>query len=191
MDSSFDSVYRAARWRYELGRLRDAAVRAAAVVLLAAVVAGFAIGTGALAWLPLTFAVVVFTEWYGRVWMKAARRGVAAGFIALLVPLSILRPCCASDRAAALSATCCTMPSVCWVAGGVLGLALSVVLPKDARGRRGEAALGMLLGVTSITVMRCSGLFLPEAMGLLGGLLASVVAASLARAVLDRTRLPA
>jgi hypothetical protein len=191
MDSNFDTAYRAARSHYELGRLRDALARAAVVVLLAAIVTGLAIGKGALAWLPLTFAVAVFTEWQGRVWMKAARRGVGAGFVALLLPLSILRPCCAANPSAALSASCCTMPSVCWVAGGALGLALSLALPKDAAGRRWEAALGMLLGVTSVTVMRCSALFFAEAAGLLGGLLAGVIAASLARALLDRTRLTA
>ncbi len=189
MDSSFDAAYRAARRRYELGRVRDAMIRAAVVVLLAALVTGIAIGKTALVWLPLTFGVVVLTEWQGRAWMKGARRGLGAGFVALLLPLSILRPCCAADRAAALSASCCTMPSVCWVTGGALGLALSLVLPKDAAGRRWEAALGTLLGVTAITVMRCSALFLAEAAGLLGGLLAGVLAASLARALLDRARL--
>lgn len=191
MDSSFDTAYRAARSQYELGRLKDAMARAAVVVLLAAVVSGFAIGKAALVWLPLTFAVVVFTEWQGRIWMKAARRGTVAGIVAVLLPLSILRPCCASNPTAALSATCCTMPSICWFAGGALGVALSLALPKDAAGHRWEAALGMLLGVTSITVMRCSALFLAEAAGLLGGLLAGVVAASLARALVDRARLAA
>jgi hypothetical protein len=191
MDTSWNTAYRAARRQYELGRLRDAVARAAAVVLLAAAVSGVAIGKAAFAWLPLVFAVSVFTEWQGRSWMKGARRGFGAGFVALVMPLSILRPCCASDRAAALSATCCTMPAVCWVTGGALGLALSLALPKDAAGRRWEAALGMLLGVTSITVVRCSALFLAEAAGLLGGLLAGVVAASLARALLDRSRLTA
>jgi hypothetical protein len=191
MDSNFETAHRAARWQYELGRLRDAVIRGAVVVVLAAVVARFAIGKSALVWLPLTFAVAVLTEWQGRAWMKGARRGLGAGFVTLLLPLSILRPCCAADRAVAVSASCCTMPAVCWVAGGALGLALSLVLPKDAAGRRWEAALGMLLGVTSITAMRCSALFLAEAAGLLGGLLAGVVAASLARALLDRGQLPA
>jgi integral membrane sensor domain MASE1 len=189
MDSSWNTTYRAARRQYELGRLRGAVARAAVVVLLVAAVTGFTVGRSALVWLPLTFAVAVFTEWQGRVWMKGARRGLGAGFVALVLPLSILRPCCAADRMAALSASCCTMPSVCWVAGGALGLALSVVLPKDAAGRRWEAALGTLLGVTSVTVVRCSGLFLAEAAGLLGGVLAGVIGASLARALLDRTRL--
>jgi hypothetical protein len=191
MDSSFDTAYRAARRYYELGRFRDAVIRAAVVVLLVAAVTGFTVGKAALVWLPLTFAVAVFTEWQGRAWMKGARRGLGAGFVALVLPLSILRPCCAADRAAALSGSCCTMPAVCWVAGGALGLALSLVLPKDVAGRRWEAALGMLLGVTSVTVVRCSALFLAEAAGLLGGLLAGVVAASLARALLDRARLAA
>src|SRR5690349_4342333 len=97
MQSSFDSAYRAARRHYELGRLRDALVRATAVVLLVAAVTAIAIGKGGLAWLPLTFGVVVLAEWLGRAWVKGARRGLAAGFVALVVPLSILRPCCAAD----------------------------------------------------------------------------------------------
>ena len=191
IDSSWNTAYRAARTHYELGRLKAAVARAAVLMLIGAMVAGLAVGKAALAWLPLMFAVCVFTEWQGRWWMKGARRGFGAGFISLLLPLSILRPCCSSNSAAALSASCCTMPSICWVMGGTLGLALSLALPKDASGRRWEAALGMLLGVTSITVVRCSALFLAEAAGLLGGLLAGVIAASLARALLDRARLTA
>jgi hypothetical protein len=191
IDSRWSAAYRAARTQYELGRLKAAVARAAVLVLIGAIVTGLSVGKTALAWLPLMFAVCVFTEWQGRWWMKGARRGFGAGFVALLVPLSILRPCCASMPAAAFSGTCCTMPSVCWVTGGALGLALSLMLPKDAAGRRWEAALGMLLGVTSITVVRCSALFLAEAAGLLGGLLAGVLAASLARALLDRARLTA
>jgi hypothetical protein len=191
MDSSWNLAYRAARRHYELGRLRDAVVRAVVVVVLAALVAGFAIGARALVWLPLTFAVAVFTEWQGRWWMKGARRGLVAGFVSLVVPLSILRPCCGSNAVATMTGACCTMPSICWVTGGALGLALSLALPRDYAGQKWEAALGMLLGVTSVTVLRCSALFIAEAAGLLGGLLAGVVAASLARALIDRGRLPA
>jgi hypothetical protein len=191
MDSSWDTTYRAARRHYELGRLRDALVRALVVTLLAAVVGGLVVGGRALVWLPLPLVAAVFTEWQGRWWMRGARRGLVAGFISLVLPLSILRPCCGSNPGAALAATCCTMPLVCWVTGGALGLALSLVLPRDGAGHRWEAALGMLLGVTSITVLRCSALFIAEAAGLLGGLLAGVVAASVARALLDRSRLTA
>jgi hypothetical protein len=191
MDSSYDLVYRAARRHYELGRLRDAVIRAFAVVLLAAVIGGLAIGRAALVWLPLPFVVSLFTEWQGGWWMKGARRGLVAGFVSLVVPLSILRPCCGSNPVASFAATCCTMPSVCWITGGALGLALSLALPRNCAGHKGETALGMLLGVTSITVLRCSALFLAEAAGLLGGLLAGVVAASLARALLDRARVTA
>jgi hypothetical protein len=189
MDSSYDIVYRAVRRQYELGRLRDAFVRATVVMLLTAVIGELTIGRAALVWVPFVFAVCVLTEWQGRWWTKGARRGFVAGFISLVLPLSILRPCCASNPSAALSAACCTMPSVCWVTGGALGLALSLALPRDdGGGHRWQAALGMLLGVTSITVMRCSALFVAEAAGLLGGLLAGVVAVSLARALLDRAR---
>ena len=191
MQNSYDVAYSAARRYYELGRLRDAVVRALVLVLLAAALTTALVGRSALAWLPLMFGVSVLTEWLGQWWMKGARRGFAAGFVALVVPLSILRPCCAADRAAALSANCCTMPSICWVTGGALGLALSLLLPKHAASHRWQAALAMLLGVTSVTVVRCSALFFAEAAGLLGGLLAGVFAASLARALLDRSRLAA
>ena len=191
MDSNFDFAYSAARRQYELGRLRIAVVRATVLVLFAAALTSALVGRAALVWLPFMFGVSVFTEWLGQWWMKGARRGFAAGFVALVVPLSILRPCCAGDRAMALSTSCCTMPSICWVTGGALGLALSLVLPKDVAKHRWQAALATLLGVTSVTVVRCSGLFFAEAAGLLGGLLAGVVAASLARALLDRTRLAA
>jgi hypothetical protein len=188
MDSNWDDTYRAARRHYEIGRARTALLRAAAVTSLAAIISTIALGSAALAWLPLTFGVSVLTEWQGRWWMKGARRGVLAGFVSLVVPLSVLRPCCASVPAAALSANCCTMPSICWVTGGALGLALSLLMPKDIGARRWDAALGMLLGVTSVTVVRCAALFVAEAAGLLGGLLAGVLAASLARAWIDRIR---
>jgi len=191
MDSSFQFAYRAARRQYELGRLRDAAMRAAVLVLLAAALTSALVGRSALVWLPLMFGVSVLMEWLGRFWMKGARRGFAAGLVALVVPLSILRPCCAADRMASLSGACCTMPSICWATGGALGLALSLMLPKEATGHRWQTALAMLVGVTSVTIVRCSALFFAEAAGLLGGLLAGVVAASFARALLDRTRVAA
>ena len=190
MDSNWNDTYLAARRHYELGRARTALLRAAAVTSLAALVTSITLGRAALAWLPLTFGVCVLTEWQGRWWMKGARRGVLAGFVSLVVPLSVLRPCCAADPAAALSASCCTMPAICWATGGALGLALSLLLPKDVGSHRFETALGMLLGVTSVTVVRCSALFVAEAAGLLGGLLAGVVAASLARAFIERARAP-
>jgi hypothetical protein len=188
MDSSWNAAYRVARRHYELGRIRDAGVRASIVTLLTFVVTALAVGHLALVWLPLTLAVTAFAEWYGRQWMKGVRRGVAFGFVSLVVPLSILRPCCASNVAPALSSACCTMPAICWITGGMLGLGLSLAMPKDAREHRFESALAMLLGVTSVTVARCSALFIAEAIGLLGGLAAGVVAASAARAVLERAR---
>jgi hypothetical protein len=51
-----------------------------------------------------------------------------------------------------------------------------------------EAAVGMIVGVTSVAVLRCSALFLGEALGLLGGIAAAVAATSMARAWLGRPR---
>src|SRR5688500_10477530 len=99
MDSSWNTTYRAARRDYERGRRMYAVVRSLVVTLFAAVVGGLAVGGHALVWLPLPFVVSVFTEWQGRWWMRGARRGLIAGFISLVLPLSILRPCCGSNPA--------------------------------------------------------------------------------------------
>jgi hypothetical protein len=44
----------------------------------------------------------------------------------------------------------------------------------------------MTLGGASIAILRCSTLFFGESVGLVGGLLAGIVALSLARGVLSR-----
>jgi hypothetical protein len=49
-----------------------------------------------------------------------------------------------------------------------------------------RVVFGMTLGVASIAIRRCSTLFFGESVGLLGGLLAGIVARSLARGVLSR-----
>jgi hypothetical protein len=187
MESNFDVAYRATRRQYELGRLTGALRHAAMVTILVALGAGFMFGKSALVWLPVTFLAVTLTEWRGVFLMKAARRGLLAGFGSMLLPLSILRPCCGVD-AKAMGVACCVMPSACWAAGSVVGLAMALLLPKAPEGRRMEAAFGMILGVTAVAVTRCSMLFLGEAVGLLGGIMAGVVASSLARAWLSRAR---
>jgi len=180
-----------ARRSYEVGRALTSARRAAMVVALVAVVSAAALGSVAWACLPVTFVAVALSEWRGRTWMTASRRGVLAGFVTMALPLSILRPCCAPG--AAMSASCCTTPSACWAAGAVVGLALSMFVPprspgpaRRADGPRVEAALGMVVGVTSVAVVRCASLFAGEALGLLGGLAVAVVAGAAARAMVTR-----
>jgi hypothetical protein len=187
MQGEFDVAYRATRRRYELGRLLAAFQSAAVVTLAVALVSGIVIGRRALVWVPVTFVTVAFTEWRGVLLMKGARRGVIAGLGSMLLPLSILRPCCGVD-AKAMGESCCTMPSACWASGAVVGLVMALVLPKAPEGRRTEAAAGVILGVTSVAVLRCSALFAGEAVGLLGGIAAAVAATSLARAWLSRGR---
>jgi hypothetical protein len=187
MQSDFDQAYRATRRQYELGRFATAARHAATAVILVAVVAGLMFGKSALVWLPVTLLVITFTEWRGVFLMKGARRGFVVGIVSMLLPLSILRPCCGLD-AKAMGMSCCVMPSACWATGAVVGLAMALLLPKAPEGRRVQAAAGMTLGVTSVAVLRCSMLFVGEAVGLLGGLTAGVIATCLARACLDRLR---
>lgn len=184
---AFDTAYRATRRQYELGRLATAARRAAMAATLVAAVATIMFGKGALVWLPVTLLAITFAEWRGVFLMKGARRGFLVGIASMLLPLSILRPCCALD-AKAMGMSCCVMPSACWATGAVVGLAMALLLPKAPEGRRVQAAAGMILGVTSVAVLRCSMLFLGEAIGLLGGMAAGVIATGLARAWLDRLR---
>jgi hypothetical protein len=184
---NFDTAYRASLRQYELGRLRVSVQRAAMVCILVAGAATFLFGKVALVWIPITLVSLTFTEWRGSLLMQGARRGLLAGLASLLLPLSILRPCCGVD-AKAMGVSCCVMPSACWVTGTVVGLAMTLFLPKAPRRKRKQAALGLILGVTSVAVLRCSMLFLGEAVGLLGGIAAGVIATSAARAWLSRVR---
>lgn len=186
-EASAAAVYQGARRQYELGRLLWALRHAAVVTVAVALLCALAFAGRGLVWLPATFVIVSFTEWRGVFWMKGARRGLVAGFASSLLPLSVLRPCCGVD-ARAMGATCCTMPSACWAAGAAVGLAMAVLLPKAPEGRRLEAVVGMVLGASAVAVLRCSTLFLGEAVGLLGGIVAGVVATSLASTWLGSER---
>jgi hypothetical protein len=189
--TSFDSAYAAARRSYELGRFWAALLHAAIVAGILAIVAGFVFGKAALAWIPVTLIAVTFSEWRGAALMKGARRGLLSGVGTLLLPLSVLRPCCRIDemtRALAIGEDCCTEPSACWAAGAAAGLVMALLVPRAKKGKLLETALGMVLGVTSVAVVRCSILFAGEAVGLLGGMAAVLVAASLARSMLEQGR---
>jgi hypothetical protein len=65
---------------------------------------------------------------------------------------------------------------------------MALLVPRAKKGKLLETALGMVLGVTSVAVVRCSILFAGEAVGLLGGMAAVLVAASLARSMLEQGR---
>jgi hypothetical protein len=172
----------AARRAYEVGRARIAFVRALAATALIAI-ASVALGRGVLAWLVLPLVVLAVAEWRGGPLARGARRGLLAGLVTLIVPMSVLRPCC--DATMLASGACCTMPSMCGVSGVVIGLALSLVWPREKTARGHVlAGAGVAAGALSITAIRCAGLFAGEAVGLAAGLVAGIAASAIARAVI-------
>jgi hypothetical protein len=179
-----DTVLVAARRRYEWARVRRSVLLAVAMVLVAAGVAQIA--GSARGWWPFAVAGVLLAgvEYRGQAAMKGARRGYVAGLALLAAPLALLRPCCIGMDMAAMGANCCTMPSMCAGVGVAIGAMLSFVRPRS--GSRVEGAFGLWLGVASVASMRCTGLFIGEAVGLLGGLLAGIAVSSAAQAVLNR-----
>lgn len=189
MENEHPVGFRAARRAYELGRLRVSLLHGMAGSALAAGVAAASVGWRALVWVPLTLLVWTAVEWRGTWLMRGARRGFWAGLVTLLLPLSVLRPCCRPGMDIS-SDTCCTMPEVCVAVGAFVGLSLAVLVPKAPNGHRVITAVGMGLGVLAVAALRCAPLLLGEAAGLLGGLLAGVFAANIARAWTDRQKAP-
>jgi hypothetical protein len=186
MEADLERACRAARRAYELGRLRLGSVRALGVAATAATVAAIVVGRRALIWMPVTFALWVLVEWRGAWLSKGARRGLLAGAFTLLLPLSLLRPCC--DMTAMHAGEGCGggMSNACLAVGSIFGLSLALLLPRAPRERRAEAALGTALGAASLAVFRCAPLLLGEAIGLLVGLVAGVAAAGLAHLWMGR-----
>ncbi len=173
---------RAVRRAYELGRLKTSLRRALYVVVPFALVTTIVTGREALVWLPVTFAIWTFAHFRGEALLRGAFFGLAGGIVTYLLPLSILRPCCSPEAmtaAAAAGRDCCTMPGACLLAGGLIGFTLAAFVPvgKD----RVRTALGMALGVASVAVLKCATLFGAEALGLVGGVLAGVLGATVAR----------
>lgn len=71
---------------------------------------------------------------------------------------------------------CCASSGTCVLARVVLGAALTALLPRRGEaGQRASAGIGMLLGVVSVGSVRCSELFLGEALGMFAGLLGVTV----------------
>lgn len=182
---SFPTAYRASQRSYELGRLWVAARRAVVVVLVVAGAAALTLGRSALVWLPMTLLASIVTEWRGSFLMRGARRGLLVGLASIIVPLSLLRPCCGVD-AKSMGMTCCITPSACWAAGAIVGLAAVLFVPRAPDGRRLHAIVGMAIGIVSVAVLRCSMLFVGEAFGLVGGMTAGALATAFARSMLRR-----
>jgi len=173
-----------ARRAYEWGRLRASLPRSLYVVVPVGVVAYVVTGASSLVWLPVTFAAWLLAHWRGGPLLRGAFFGLAGGAITYALPMTLLRPCCSPELMMA-GKDCCTQPSACVGAGALLGLALAAFVPLGTA--RVRTATGMVLGVSSVAVLRCSTLFAAEAGGLIAGLAAGVIAATLARMLLGRT----
>jgi hypothetical protein len=177
---------RQVRRAYEWGRLRTSLRRSLAVVVPVAVIATAVTGREALLWIPVTLAVWVLAHWRGGPLLRGAFFGLAGGAITYVLPMSVLRPCCTPEAMAAMTpgSDCCTMPGACLGAGALVGFALAAFVP--AGSARWRTTAGIALGVASVAILKCATLFAGEAVGLVGGILAGVAAASLARAVVGR-----
>jgi hypothetical protein len=142
-------------------------------------------GRAALAWLPVTMAAWVLAYWRGGPLLRGAFFGLVAGVVTYALPMSILRPCCTPEAMAAAAQAgkeCCTMPGACLGAGAAIGFLLAAFVPAAAG--RWRTAGGMALGVASVAILRCSTLFLGEAIGLVGGLALGVVVATMSKSIL-------
>jgi hypothetical protein len=168
------ALLRRARSAYELGRIKLGSLRAALLTLAVAGVGSWLFGSHAWRWAPLTFAAWTLSWWRGGVLLRSSHYGLAAGAIAFLLPMSVLRPCCRPG----MQGPVCTMPEMCVLAGMLVGLPLAVLGLRQAEERPYEAALGMALGVLSLVAMKCAALFVGEALGLLGGITLGIAAAS-------------
>lgn len=155
------------RLAYELGRMRGALLRGALLALAVAAAGRWLIDGGSWVWAPFAFALWAALWWRGGPALIGARYGLAAGALTYLLPLSLLRPCCRTGLVD-MSATC-TMPEMCVLAGAVVGVPLSALVMRRCTARPVEAAVGMILGVLCVAAVKCSALFLGEALGLLGG----------------------
>lgn len=195
---------RLARRAYELGRVRYAAMAALFVTAAVGGAAYLATGPRVLAWLPLTFALWSLAAWRGGALQRGARLGLLGGAVTMVLPMSMLRPCCrAMDGAGAMHAggtmdmgstmaaaqDGCTMPLACFAPGAVVGVFVALLAPANLA-PKWKAAAGMGLGLAAVAVSKCAVLFVGEALGLMGGLALGVTVASAARALLQR-RAPA
>jgi hypothetical protein len=185
MEADRSSDYLRARRAYEFGRLETSARRAAVVVAPIAATTWFLAGAHALVWIPLSLAAWVVAYWRGEAVLRGAWLGLLGGGATFLLPMSMLRPCCVG-RVVEAGASCCTMPGACVGAGAVVGLLLATIVPVT-RESWSKVAGGMALGAASVAVLRCASLFAGEALGLVGGLLVGLAAASAARAFLRRS----
>jgi hypothetical protein len=184
-----DVLMQRARRALELGRLRSSLIGASVIVGLLAVLAVALPRAIDPRWLALPFAVWAFVAWRGGALARGGMLGLAAGAAGWLVPMSVLRPCCAAMSEQAMRGDCCTRPECCLEAGAMLGVVVGVLAHTHlARDRRTSATqLAAMVAMAGATLgVRCTGLFLGEALGLLGGLAVGVIVTGAARALFVR-----
>lgn len=153
------------RRAYELGRLRTSLLRAAIVCAPLAMISWHL--AYAISWLPLTYLALTFAYWRGGAIQKGALFGVVGGLAAMIVPLSILRP---DD---------CAKPECCLEVGVAIGLLIAAIVPV-------RKWSGLVLGVASVAMLRCSALYAGEAIGLVAGSIAGVLVMSAARSIYSK-----
>lgn len=180
------SHFHRARRAYELGRFRSALIPALFLSLLVGSLGLVTSGRSALFALPVTLAAWVFAYQRGDVFLRGAWYGLLGGLVTSALPMSILRPCC--KVAAAPGVNCCTMPEACLGAGAVVGIVLALAVP-FGKATWWRTVLGMVLGMTSVAVLKCATLFAGEAVGLVGGLIAGLGAVAMAKLALGASPL--
>lgn len=186
MSADLSADYKASRRAYELGRLRSGAWKAALVTVVVAVFGVVTSGATVLVVVPFTVAAWIFAFWRGDVFLRGAFYGLLGGIVTSMLPMSVLRPCCAAGGAGmAPGMDCCTMPGACLSAGALVGLVLAAVVP-FGKAAWWRTATGVAVGMASVAILKCATLFAGEAFGLVGGLVAGVAAATAAKAVAQR-----
>lgn len=176
------------RRAYELGRLRTSLLRAALVTAPIAIAAAILVGPHALAWLPITLALWVIAFWRGGPIQRGAMWGAIGGLATMLLPMSILRPCCDAmtmTTTMTMTGDCCTRPECCLLSGAVIGVLLAMVVPVG-KSTWYKSAGGLVLGVASMAMLRCSALYLGEAIGLVGGVIAGAMIVSCVKGVYSK-----
>jgi hypothetical protein len=191
-EDAFVHAHDASLRAYERGRLRMAAVHAVTFALVSAGLSLTFVEARSLVWLPLTLVAWGLLEWRGVGLLRGGRVGAIAGAVTLALPLSLLRRCCKPGALEMMGADCCSMPGACAAAGVVVGLVLACALPVLGTRMTGvgpkprEVVLGMVIGIGAVAPLKCSVLLVGEAAGLVGGLLAGVLAASAVQLALGR-----
>jgi hypothetical protein len=178
MDAPFQAAQERARRRaratYELARAGSGLWRGAAIAAAVALVTVWRREMAGVPLAALSLATIALVEWWGGRLAAGARVGLGGGFLALLAPLSLLRPCCAAHGGMSATCDCGLISSGCLVAGAAIGLLVGVLLPRVARARCAASVAGGALAAISIAAARCPGLMRGESFGLLGGIVVGV-----------------